>query len=48
MSNDEYEVLRYSLKHGVATKPKENDVFVFAEDIFGQINCKGLYKDNLN
>ena len=39
---------RYGLKHGVATKPKENYVFAFAEDIFDQINRKGLCKDNLN
>ena len=41
-------MLRYGLKHGVATKPKENYVFAFAEDIFDQINWKGLCKDNLN
>ena len=48
LSNDEDEVLRYGLKDGVATKPKENDIFAFAEDIFDQINRKGLCKDNLN
>ena len=36
------------MKHGVAIKPKENDVFAFAEDMFNQINCKGLCKDNSN
>ena len=48
LSDDEYEVLRYGLKHGVAAKPKENNVFKFAENIFDQINQKGLCKDNLN
>ena len=48
LSNDQYEVLRYGLKHVIAAKPKENDVFAFAEDIFDQINRKGLCKDNLN
>ena len=41
-------MLRYGLNHDVATKPKENDVFAFAEDIFDQIIWKGLCKDNLN
>ena len=37
-------MLRYGLKHDVATKPKENYVFAVAEDIFDQINRKGLCK----
>ena len=41
-------MLRYGLKHGIAAKPKENNVFKFAENIFDQINQKGLCKDNLN
>ena len=44
LSNDEYEVLRYGLKHGATIKPKENEVFALAEDIFDQINRKGLCK----
>ena len=46
LRNGRYKVVRYGLKHGIATKPKENDVF--AEDIFDQINRKGLWKENLN
>ena len=41
-------MVRYGLKNGIATKPKENDVFAFAEDIFDQIYRKGLWKENLN
>ena len=41
-------MLRYGLHHDVATKPKENNVFAFADDNFGQIIWKGLCKDNLN
>ena len=41
-------MVRYGFKHGIATKPKENDVFAFAEDIFDQINRKGLWEENLN
>ena len=41
-------MVRYGLKNGIATKPKENDVFAFAEDIFDQINRKGLWEENLN
>ena len=41
-------MVRYGLKNGIATKPRENDVFAFAEDIFDQINRKGLWEENLN
>ena len=41
-------MVRYGLKNGIATKPKENDVFAFAEDIFDQIIRKGLWEENLN
>ena len=41
-------MVRYGLKNSIATKPKENDVFAFAEDIFDQINRKGLWEENLN
>ena len=48
LRNGIYKVVRYGLKHDIATKPKESDVFAFAEDIFDQINRKGLWKENLN
>ena len=46
LTNDEHEVLKYGLKHGIATKPRENDIFALAEDIYDQINRKGLCKEN--
>ena len=41
-------MLSYGLKHGLTTKPKDNDVFAFSEDNSDQINRKRLCKDNLN
>ena len=46
LTNEEHEVLKYGLKHGIATKPKENDIFALAEDIYDQINRKELSKEN--
>ena len=34
LTNDEHEVLKYGLKHGIATKPNENDISALAEDIY--------------
>ena len=46
LTNDEYETLQYGLKHGVASKPKDNEIFAMAEDIYDQINRKSLCKEN--
>ena len=36
LTNDEYDIFQYGLKHGLATLPKENDILVYAEDIWEQ------------
>ena len=48
MSNDEYQVLRYGLKHGLVTHQKETDVFANAESIWDQINRKNVCKESNN
>ena len=44
LTNDEYETLRYGLKHGIMIKPKDNEIFAIAGDIYDQINRKGICK----
>ena len=46
LTNDEYETLQYGLKHGIAIKPKDNEISAIAEDIYDQIDKKGLCKEN--
>ena len=46
LTNDEYETLQYALKHSIAIKPKDNEIFAIVEDIYDQINRKGLCKEN--
>ena len=46
LTNDEYETLQYGLKHGIAIKPKDNEIFAIAEDIYDQIDRKDLCKEN--
>ena len=46
LANDEYETLQYDLKHGIAIKPKDNEIFAIAEDIYHQIDRKDLCKEN--
>ena len=37
LTNDKYETLQYGLKRGIASKPKDNEIFAIAEDIYDQI-----------
>ena len=46
LTNNECETLQYGLKHGIAIKPKDNEIFAIAEDIYDQIDRKGLCKEN--
>ena len=48
MSNEEYEELRYGLKHSLARNLKEKYVFPFPVATFDEVKWKGLCKDNLN
>ena len=44
LTNDECETLQYGLKHGIAIKPKDNEVFAIVEDIYDQIDRKGYQR----
>ena len=46
LTNDEYETLQYGLKSSIAIKPKDNEIFAIAEDIYDQINRKNICKEN--
>ena len=43
---NKYETLQHGLKHGTAIKPKDNEILALAEDIYDQINRKGLCREN--
>ena len=48
MSNDEYQVLRYRLNHGLATHQKETNILAYAESIWDQINKNNVCKKSRN
>ena len=48
LSNDEYQVLRYGLNHGLATHQKETDILANAESIWDQINRNNVCKESNN
>ena len=48
LTEGEYDVLQYKLKHGLATRPKENDILAYAEDIWEQIDKANICNNNTN
>ena len=38
LSNEEYQVLRYRLNHGLVTYQKQNDILASVESVWDQIN----------
>ena len=46
LSNEEFDILKLGLKHGLATFPKKNDMFAYAEDVWDQITRNKLCKDD--
>ena len=40
LTEGEYDILQYGLKHGLSTRPKENDKLGSAEDIWEKIDNK--------
>lgn len=46
LSNEEYNVLQYGLKYGIATSPKSSNVLAYAEDIWDQIKTSNICHDN--
>ena len=45
LTNEEYQLLQYGLKHGLASKPRDNDILASAEALWDQIETKNLCKD---
>ena len=42
LSDTETEILKYGLKHSIATRPSEEEMIVIAENIWDQIEQKGF------
>ena len=40
LSNEQYQVLRYGLNHGLATYQKHNDILTSLESVWDQVNMK--------
>ena len=45
LRNDEYETLRYRLRHGIAKQYDQNEILASAEAVWNQIESKNLCKD---
>jgi hypothetical protein len=45
LTAEEEHVLRFGLKHGLATRPKESNIIASAESIWEQLNRKYLLAD---
>ena len=43
LSNDEYNILQYGLKHGISTSPKSSTVLAYSEDIWDQIRRSNIH-----
>ena len=48
LSNDEYQVLRYGVNHGLASHQKETDILANAESIWDQIKKNNVCKESNN
>ena len=46
LTEGEYHILQYWLKHGLATRPKEHEVLAYAEDIWEQIDKANICNNN--
>ena len=46
ITNEEESILRFGLKHGLATRPKETDVIATAESIWHQLKKENLLPDS--
>ena len=46
LTEGEYDILQYELKHGLATRPKENDILAYAEDIKQRIDKANICSKN--
>ena len=48
LTEGEYDILQYELKHGLATGPKENDILAYAEDIKQRIDKANICSNNFH
>ena len=48
LTDDEVEILKYGLKHGIAIRPKESEMIVIAEDIWHQMEARNAYNDKFS
>ena len=48
LTNEEYQVLRYGLNHGLATYQKPQDILASVESVWDQINKKNICKETQN
>ena len=48
LTNDEYETLKYGLRHGIAMQPAEDEILASAEAVWNQIATKNLCKDGMS
>ena len=46
LTDEEIEILKVGLKHGIASRPRESEMIVMAEDIWDQIQRLDVCKDN--
>ena len=46
LTEGEYDILQYGMKHGLATRPKENNILAYVEDIACSIGFKTQYYVN--
>ena len=52
-SNEEYSILKFRLKYGLATRPNESNILAYAEEIWAQIDksdkiCAMNFTQNLS
>ena len=48
LTEDEYDILQYGLKHGPVTRPEENDTLTYAEEIWEQIDKANIGSNNFH
>ena len=47
LSNEEYSTLKFRLKYGLATRPNESNILVYAEEIWEQIDKSNICGNEL-
>ena len=47
LSNEEYSILKFGLKYGLATRPNESNILDYREDIWEQIDKSSICRNEL-